>query len=85
MAQEVPATLWLIESVLLFVSFSTGLAEKGIRLGRPLIMPADTIAEIRRRWSRGQSLAAIADRLNVEARETAHGGRRWYVSTIQAV
>jgi DNA invertase Pin-like site-specific DNA recombinase len=58
---------------------------QGVRLGRPPVVPPNTVAEIRRRRSRGQSLAAIADRLNFEARDTAHGGRRWYVSTVQSV
>lgn len=59
--------------------------QQGIRLGRPRVLSAATIAEIHRLRSHGKALAAIADRLNLERRETAHGGRRWYVSTIQSV
>lgn len=59
--------------------------EQGVRLGRPRVVSTTTVAEIQRLRSHGKSLAAIADRLNLGRRETAHGGRRWYVSTIQAV
>jgi len=31
------------------------------------------------------SLAAIAAKLDSEGRPTAHGGRRWHVSTVQRV
>jgi DNA invertase Pin-like site-specific DNA recombinase len=58
---------------------------QGIHLGRPRVIPERTIAAIHRRRARGQTLAAIAAALNREGRPTAHGGRRWYVSTIQAV
>ncbi len=58
---------------------------QGTRLGRPPLLPKDTVALIRRRRSRGQPFAAIATALNGEGRPTAHGGRRWYVSTVQAV
>jgi len=59
--------------------------QRGVRLGRPRVMSASTVAEIHRLRSQGKSLAAIAERLNLEARDTAHGGCRWYVSTVQAV
>jgi hypothetical protein len=34
---------------------------------------------------RSASLRAIAERLNADAVATAHGGRRWYASTVRAV
>jgi DNA invertase Pin-like site-specific DNA recombinase len=57
----------------------------GIRLGRPPTLSPATVALIRGRRARGMSLAALATQLNAEGRPTAHGGRRWYVSTVQAV
>jgi DNA invertase Pin-like site-specific DNA recombinase len=58
---------------------------QGIRLGRPRIVPQETVVRIRRRRANGEALASIAAALNREGRPTAHGGRRWYVSTVQAV
>jgi len=59
--------------------------QQGIRLGRPRALHASTVALIRRRSARGMSLATIARKLNGEGRPTAHGGRQWYVSTVQSV
>lgn len=59
--------------------------QQGVRLGRPRVMSTTTVAEIQRLRLRGKSLAAIADRLNLRGRATAHGGTRWYVSTVQSV
>jgi hypothetical protein len=58
---------------------------QGIRLGRPRTVPQETVVRIRRRRANGEPLASIAAALNREGRPTAHGGRRWYVSTVQAV
>jgi DNA invertase Pin-like site-specific DNA recombinase len=58
---------------------------QGVRLGRPPVL-ADAI---RRRISaerrRGDSFAAIAERLNAEAVPTAHGGARWHPATVRAI
>jgi DNA invertase Pin-like site-specific DNA recombinase len=59
--------------------------QQGVRLGRPRVISAATVAEIQRLRSRGKSLAEIADRLNLQGHATAHGGNRWYVSTVQSV
>lgn len=59
--------------------------QQGVRLGRPRALSAETVSVIQRRRARGMSLAAIAAKLNHEGRATAHGGRQWRVSTIQAV
>lgn len=59
--------------------------QQGVRLGRPRVLSPETVSQIRRLRSRGASLAAIAERLNLQSSETAHGGRRWYISTVQAV
>ncbi len=57
---------------------------QGIRLGRPRVLPDATADLIRRHRAHGQTLAAIAAAFNREGRPTAHGGRQWYVSTVQA-
>lgn len=57
----------------------------GVHLGRPRSLSDEMVALIRRRRARGLSLAAIATTLNRERRATAHGGRQWHVSTVQAV
>ncbi|MBI2763513.1 MAG: recombinase family protein [Chloroflexi bacterium] len=58
---------------------------EGVRLGRPRKVPAEVVARIRSERARGSSLTAIADRLNASGVPTAHGGARWYVSTVSKV
>jgi DNA invertase Pin-like site-specific DNA recombinase len=58
---------------------------QGVRLGRPRELPAKVRARIRRRRNAGRSLAAIAQELNRDRVPTAHGGARWYPSTVRAV
>lgn len=58
---------------------------QGVRLGRPRVLSPETVSRIRRLRSRGTSLTLIAEWLNFQSIDTAHGGRRWYVSTVQAV
>jgi DNA invertase Pin-like site-specific DNA recombinase len=55
----------------------------GTRLGRPRVMPDVVRVRILRERARGLSFQAIADRLTSEAVPTAHGGRRWYPSTVR--
>ncbi|MGH2500086.1 MAG: recombinase family protein [Candidatus Limnocylindria bacterium] len=57
---------------------------QGIRLGRRPVIPRSTIAAIRGARSRGRTLAAIAAMLNKKTVPTAHGGKRWYVSTVRS-
>jgi DNA invertase Pin-like site-specific DNA recombinase len=57
----------------------------GVRLGRPPILDEKVRQRIRRQRLRGRTLAAIAGDLNADAVPTAHGGRRWHVSTVQSV
>jgi DNA invertase Pin-like site-specific DNA recombinase len=56
---------------------------QGVRLGRPPTMPAHVIERIKREREAGNSLAAIANRLNADRIPTAQGGQRWYPATIQ--
>ncbi len=57
----------------------------GVRLGRPLSLPATVRTRIAAERQTGRSLAAIADTLNAEGVPTAQGGRKWWPSTVRAV
>jgi DNA invertase Pin-like site-specific DNA recombinase len=57
----------------------------GVQLGRPRTLPRRTVSRIHRERERGASLARIADTLNTDGVATAHGGKRWYPSTVRAV
>jgi DNA invertase Pin-like site-specific DNA recombinase len=64
------------------------LAEKraaGIKLGRPRILPDDVRARIVRERAEKRTLRTIADALNTDNVPTAHGGKRWYPSTVRQV
>jgi DNA invertase Pin-like site-specific DNA recombinase len=58
---------------------------QGVRLGRPPELSAKVRSRIRRRRKVGKSLATIAQELNEDRVPTAHGGARWYPSTVRAV
>jgi DNA invertase Pin-like site-specific DNA recombinase len=58
---------------------------KGVRLGRPGEVPADVLETIRAAREAGGSYRRIADDLNASEVPTAHGGRRWYASTVRGV
>ena len=58
---------------------------QGVRLGRPTALSPRTAARIRALSRKGESLSEIARVLNTEAVPTAHGGCRWYPSTVRAV
>src|SRR6266545_1488932 len=55
------------------------------RQGRPTALASELVEEIRARRDAGQSLAEIARGLNVAGTPTAHGGARWWPSTVRAV
>jgi DNA invertase Pin-like site-specific DNA recombinase len=57
---------------------------RGVRLGRPVDLPAAVRHRIAAERAAGKSLRTIADALNTEAVPTARGGR-WYASTVRAV
>ena len=57
----------------------------GARLGRPRLLPADTVEAIVSARASGQTLQDIADQLNASGVATAQGGRRWWPSTVRAV
>jgi DNA invertase Pin-like site-specific DNA recombinase len=56
----------------------------GVQLGRPPSLSADVVKRIGRERKAGKSLRAIADGLNVDGVERAHGGARWHASTVRA-
>jgi Recombinase len=53
--------------------------------GRPATLPREVVDRIRLEHVRGRSLGDIARTLDAEAVPTAHGGRRWWPSTVRAV
>ena len=58
---------------------------QGVRLGRPPTLPDDVVGRIMAAKESGATWSAIARDLNREGIPTAHGGRRWYPSTIRSV
>ena len=58
---------------------------QGVRLGRPRSVPPEVVNRIRRERRRGKSLAAVAEALTTSGVATAHGGERWWPSTVRAV
>lgn len=61
------------------------LRSQGAKLGRPRSVPDDVVARIVAEHAQGQSLGAIARGLTAEGIPTAHGGARWYSSTVRAI
>lgn len=57
----------------------------GIRLGRPVLVPPEVQEQILKARRRGDGWSDIARRLNADRIPTAHGGARWYPSTVRAV
>ena len=53
--------------------------------GRPPSLPKAVVDRVRLEYARGRSLADIARAFNQEGIPTAHGGRRWWPSTVRAV
>jgi DNA invertase Pin-like site-specific DNA recombinase len=57
----------------------------GVRLGRPRILPDNVRNRILAERNEKRTLRTIADSLNEDGIPTAHGGRRWYPSTVRQV
>jgi hypothetical protein len=53
--------------------------------GRPAVLTDEVVTEIRAWRDAGVSLAQIARKLNDAGAPTAHGGARWWPSTVRAV
>lgn len=57
----------------------------GVRLGRPVVLPASTrqlVADLR---AQGLSFQSVADRLNADGVPTATGAGQWYPATVAKV
>jgi hypothetical protein len=52
--------------------------------GRPPLLPADVLERIRTERAEGASLHQIAAGLNADRTPTAHGGTKWWPSTIRS-
>ena len=59
--------------------------QQGVRLGRPVTLPAGVARRIRREREQGKTLAEIADRLNRDRVPTAQGGASWYPATVRSI
>ena len=55
------------------------------RTGRPRTIAPDVVQRIRDAREAGLSLRQIADRLNADKTPTAHGGTRWWASTVRSI
>lgn len=55
------------------------------KAGRPRVLPPDIVDHIRAERDAGRSLREIAADLNARRVPTAHGGERWWPSTVRAV
>jgi DNA invertase Pin-like site-specific DNA recombinase len=55
----------------------------GVRLGRPRRLSSDVLLRIVEERAGGRTLDSIASGLNDDAVPTAHGGKRWYASTVR--
>jgi|SRR6266542_811082 len=53
--------------------------------GRPRALPPELVRQIRTQRAAGKTLASIAADLNATGTPTAHGGRRWWPSTVRSV
>jgi len=53
--------------------------------GRPQTLPQSVVERIRLDYARGRGLAEIARALTIEDIPTAHGGQRWWPSTVRAI
>src|SRR5262249_13456569 len=53
--------------------------------GRPAVLSAELVAQIRAKRDAGESLAQITRELNDLGTPTAHGGARWWPSTVRGV
>jgi hypothetical protein len=53
--------------------------------GRPPTLPTSVVERIRLECARGRGLSEIARALTAERVPTAHGGQRWWPSTVRAI
>jgi Recombinase len=53
--------------------------------GRPPSLPQHVVERVQLEYAEGRGLAEIARGLTADDKPTAHGGRRWWPSTVRAV
>lgn len=58
---------------------------QGVVLGRPRAVTSAAVDRARTLRDSGMTFAACAEQLTTEGVPTAHGGRRWYASTVRKV
>jgi len=58
---------------------------QGVTLGRPVLLSSEIVLMINHLRLEGLTLTAIAEEFNSRGVPTAHGGSRWYPSTIKKV
>ena len=58
---------------------------QGVALGRPVVLDDLVAGRIRSARADGKGWTAIAAELNADGIPTAHGGVKWYPSTVRAV
>jgi DNA invertase Pin-like site-specific DNA recombinase len=81
------ASFAMYERRLIGVRTKEALAEKraaGVRLGRPRVLAAATVALIAQMRREGRTLDAIADELNARCVPTAHRGS-WHATTVRRI
>jgi DNA invertase Pin-like site-specific DNA recombinase len=61
------------------------LKARGVRLGRPSVLPLEVVARVVGERVAGRPWAAIADGLNADQVPTAHGGVKWWPATARKV
>jgi DNA invertase Pin-like site-specific DNA recombinase len=59
--------------------------ERGVRLGRPPVLPDQFRRRIVRMRRKGLTYRMIAEKLNDEGVPTAHGGARWHAETVRKI
>jgi hypothetical protein len=61
-----------------------GPVQEPAKPGRPAALSPELVERVRAQRAAGQSLAQIARELNAAETPTAHGGARWWPSTVRA-
>lgn len=58
---------------------------QGVRLGRPPVVSAEVVAQIRKLRETPMSYRRIAEQLDHEGVPTAHGAARWHANTVRVI
>ena len=88
MVATVVSAMARLEARLVSERTSAALAARraaGVELGRPRLVPAETISRIHRLRSAGLTLSAIAETLNAEQCPTPTGKGRWFPAGVRRI